>query len=117
MSGLFRFILTSAIRLRFVALILFPWFICGLLAVPGVRGEPAAKAQKSRCKTFAEGMVFFGEESSRSSAVKKLDEAISSWRKLTGNTGAKEIKRTVDCKIAISLLNEYECTAEATLCK
>ncbi|MBC8051291.1 MAG: hypothetical protein H7X92_14260 [Chitinophagales bacterium] len=70
-----------------------------------------------RCKTLIGEMVTFGEQTTRESAVEKLDEAIAAFRAKPGNEQAIEKDRTLDCKVYIKWLNEYECTATATVCK
>ncbi len=100
---------------------------CTAIALTGsaVAQAPAAPAQAVKktvkpgktCKTLTGAMVFFGEEITRSDAVKRLDEEVAAFRAKPGNEKASETSRTVECKIFIKLLNEYECTAQATLCK
>ncbi len=61
-------------------------------------------------------MVGFGETASRKFAVSKLNKAIADWEERSGKT-ANPRKRTVDCKVYIDFLNEYDCKAEAVVCR
>ncbi len=76
-----------------------------------------AKPQQKSCKIVSAELVFFGQETTRNDTIKRLDRAVIDWRSKPGNEKAKEVKRTVACELAIPLLNEYHCKAEATLCK
>ncbi len=76
-----------------------------------------AKPTKKICNTFSAELIFFGQETTRNDTVKRLDQAVIDWRSKPENEKAKEVKRVVTCDLAIPLLNEYHCKAEATLCK
>lgn len=73
-------------------------------------------ASAASCKTLKGEMVGFGEASSREFAEDKLNKAIADWEQRTGKT-AKPRNRTVDCKVYIAFLDEYECKAEAVVCR
>lgn len=60
-------------------------------------------------------MVGFGEASTRDYAENKLNKAIADWENKTGKQATPR-KRTIDCKVYINFLNEFECKAEATVC-
>jgi hypothetical protein len=67
------------------------------------------------CKALKGEMVGFGEAATRDYAENKLKKAIASWEERTGKK-AKPRNRTVDCKVYIEFLGEYECKAEAVVC-
>jgi len=73
-------------------------------------------AYAASCKTLKGEMVGFGENASRDFAESKLDKAISDWEKRTGKE-AKPRNRTLECKVYIAALNEFECKAEAVVCR
>jgi hypothetical protein len=77
---------------------------------------PTKPSQKI-CKTLSAELLFFGQETTRNDTVKRLDKAVIDWRSRPENEKAREVKRVVTCDLAIPLLNEYHCKAEATLCK
>jgi hypothetical protein len=76
---------------------------------------PVGPASAASCKTLKGEMVGFGEASTRDYAESKLKKAIASWEERTGKK-AKPRNRTVDCKVYIKFLGEYECKAEAVVC-
>lgn len=76
----------------------------------------AGPAAAATCKTLKGEMVGFGEAATRDYATSKLDKAISDWEQRTGVKAAAR-KRTLDCKVYIAFLNEYECKAEAVVCR
>ncbi|MDX2263900.1 MAG: hypothetical protein NW215_02865 [Hyphomicrobiales bacterium] len=86
-------------------------------AVPALAPKSKPKSPGKSCATLTGAMVFFGQDITRADAVKRLDEEIGKHRAKPGNEAAKETSRTVECKPWLPLLNEYECTATATLCK
>lgn len=92
---------------------------CAAAAVLMLIAAPAsaAPATKDRCSTIARTALWFGQEDTRSSAVSSLNNAIAEWRAGAGNPKVKEVKRNVNCKVYLEFLNEYECTAQAVLCK
>ena len=76
----------------------------------------AGPAAAATCKTLKGEMVGFGEAATREYATSKLDKAISDWEQRAG-VKATARKRTLDCKVYIDFLNEYECKAEAVVCR
>ena len=74
----------------------------------------AGPASAASCKTLKGEMVGIGEAASRKFAVSKLNKAIADWENRSGKT-ANPRKRTVDCKVYIDFLNEYDCKAEAVV--
>jgi hypothetical protein len=84
---------------------------------PGATGAKPRAAVGPRCKTFKGEMVHFGERATRDIALQKLDEEIAAHRAKPGNETARESIRSIECKLYLKALNEYECTAVATLCK
>jgi hypothetical protein len=68
------------------------------------------------CKTLTGAFVGFGEETTRGDAEKALDKEISTWEQRSGQK-AKQKDRKVGCKVYIGWLNEFECTAQAVLCR
>jgi hypothetical protein len=82
-----------------------------------VAAKPATKpAKPANCKTLKGEFVGFGENSTRGDAEKSLDKQIASWEQRYSIT-AKPKDRKVSCKVYIEWLNEYECAAEAVLCR
>lgn len=75
----------------------------------------AGPVSAASCKTLKGEMVGFGEASTREYAESKLKKAIAGWEERTGKK-AKPRNRTVDCKVYIEFLGEYECKAEAVVC-
>ncbi len=86
-------------------------------ASPSAPAVKKAPKPGKKCKTLTGEMVFFGQEIPRNDAIKRLDEEVVAFRAKPGNEKAVESGRNVKCEIYISVLNEYLCTAEATLCK
>ncbi|WP_125461737.1 MULTISPECIES: hypothetical protein [Rhodomicrobium] len=85
----------------------------------GDAGKPQAKAKAdsaSNCKTLTGKMVGWGVDSVRGYAEKALDSEISAWEH-RGSFTAKTKDRKNDCKIYIEWLDEYECTAQAVVCR
>ncbi len=73
-------------------------------------------AEAASCKTLKGEMVAFGEQSTRSYAESALDKAIVAWETRAG-VKAEPKDRKVSCKVYISVLNEFECKAEAVVCR
>lgn len=67
------------------------------------------------CKTLKGEMVGFGEASTRGYAESKLKKAITEWEERTGKKATPR-NETVDCKVYIEFIGEYECKAEAVVC-
>ena len=61
-------------------------------------------------------MVGFGEQTTRGDADKALDTVIAGWEQRSG-LKAKPKDRKIGCKVYIEWLNEFECTAEAVVCR
>jgi hypothetical protein len=76
----------------------------------------AGTASAASCKTLKGEMVGFGKETSREYAESKLNKAIADWEDRTGKKATPR-NRTVDCKVYIDFLNEYDCKAEAVVCR
>jgi hypothetical protein len=68
------------------------------------------------CETLKGEMVGFGEQSTRNLADEKLNEAISSWE-TRRKVKATPKKQKLECKVYIDFLNEFECAAEAEVCR
>ncbi len=73
-------------------------------------------ADAATCKTLSGKMVGFGVESVRSYAEKALDQEIAAWEHRASFI-AKPKDRKTNCKIYIEWLNEFECTAQAVVCR
>ena len=61
-------------------------------------------------------MVGFGEETTRVDAQKALDKEIATWEE-RAHVKAAPKDRKVACKVYLEWLNEFECTAQAQLCR
>jgi hypothetical protein len=68
------------------------------------------------CKTLKGAFVGFGEETTRGDAQTALDREIAAWEMRSGRK-AKPKDRKVACKVYIGWLNEFECNAEAVVCR
>lgn len=68
------------------------------------------------CKTLKEAGVAVGEEASRNDANERLHMAINAWAERY-KVPADAKNRATQCKVYIELLNEFECTAAATVCR
>lgn len=84
-----------------------------LMAAMGLSASGPAAAN---CKILTGKMVGFGIETVRKFAERALDQEISAWEHRASFT-AKTRDRKTDCKIYIEWLNEYECTAQAQVCR
>ena len=79
--------------------------------------KPAPKpAASGHCKTLKGEFVGFGEQTTRSDAEKALDHEIAAWEQRAG-LKAMPKDRNVACKVYIKWLDEFECKAEATVCR
>jgi hypothetical protein len=74
-------------------------------------------AQAQICKTLKGEWVGFGEDSPRKEAQSRLDKEIAAWGARYGLPLVKPRNRKVSCKVYLQALNEYECTAEAMVCR
>jgi hypothetical protein len=83
-------------------------------AVLSVLAHPAGAA--GYCKTLKGAFVGFGEQTTRGDAEKALDKEIATWEQRSG-LKAKPKDRKVGCEVYIGWLNEFECTAEAVVCR
>jgi hypothetical protein len=82
------------------------------LAFPG-----ALPAYAASCKTLRGEWVGFGEKDTRKEAEARLDQAITEWGQHYNLTAVKAKGRKVSCGVYIEFLNEYLCTADATVCR
>lgn len=73
-------------------------------------------AQAKSCKILKGVFVGFGEQSSKAYAESALDREIAAWE-ARYNRKAQPKNRKLACKDYIKSLNEYECVAEAELCR
>lgn len=73
-------------------------------------------ADAASCKVLKGAYVGFGEQAARSYADAALDREIAAWEMRYG-VKAEPKDRTLACKDYIAFLNEYECTAEAVICR
>lgn len=74
------------------------------------------KTYASSCKTLKAEMIGFGEQSTRAYAEIALNRKISDWETRYG-VKAQPKGQKMACKDYIKWLNEFECTAEAVLCR
>jgi hypothetical protein len=82
-----------------------------------VAAKPVAKpAAAGYCKTLKGEFVGFGEDTTRGDAERALAREIAAWEQRSGMP-AKPKDRNVACKVYIGWLNEFECKAEATVCR
>jgi len=68
------------------------------------------------CKTLTGAFVGFGEQTTTGDADKALDKEIAAWEQRSGLKATPK-DRKVACKVYIDWLNEFECTAEAVVCR
>lgn len=78
-----------------------------------VRGKPA---QAKSCKVLKGEFVAFGEQSARDYANGALDKEIAAWEARYSRKAEPKNRKLV-CKDYIKSLNEFECVAEAELCR
>jgi hypothetical protein len=87
-----------------------------ILAVSLFLSAAAAPVSSKSCKTLKGEFVGFGEQSTKADAEAKLAAEIVAWETRTGlKVQAKD--RKLACKVYIKFLNEFECTAEAVVCR
>ena len=67
-------------------------------------------------KTLKGEFVGFGKDMTRGDAEKALDREIAAWEQRSGLKATPK-DRNVACKVYIEWLNEFECKAEATVCR
>ena len=88
-----------------------------LAACVPAAAKPAAKQSSAGyCKTLKGEFVGFGEQTTRGDAEKALEREIAAWEQLS-RLKATPKDRNVACKVYIEWLNEFECKAEATVCR
>jgi hypothetical protein len=80
-------------------------------------GLSSLTTQAAICKTLKGEWVGFGEKDTRQEAETRLDQEISGWKQRYSLASLKPKARKVSCKVYIQMLNEYECKAEATVCR
>lgn len=90
------------------------WRLLYVAAVLLAAANPSAAA--GYCKTLKGEFVGFGERTTRDDAEKALDRAIAAWETRAG-LKPKPKDRKVACKVYIEWLNEFECAAEAVICR
>jgi hypothetical protein len=61
-------------------------------------------------------MVGWGVDDVRAYAERALDSEIAAWEHRSSFTAQPKDRKT-ECKIYIEFLNEYECTAQAVVCR
>jgi hypothetical protein len=77
----------------------------------------ASPAQAVFCKTLKGEWVGFGEDDTRKEAESRLDKELSVWGARYGITPVKAKDRKASCEIYLKALNEYLCTASASVCR
>lgn len=87
-----------------------------LIALTALSAATLPAGAAGYCKTVTGAMVGFGEPATRADAQKALDKEIAVWEE-RAHLKAKPKDRKVDCKVYIEWLNEFECTAQAQLCR
>jgi len=94
------------------------WLLIFLFAAyEAAAAKPAPKpAAAGYCKTLKGEFVGFGEDMTRGDAEKALDREIAAWEQRSGLKATPK-DRNVACKVYIEWLNEFECKAEATVCR
>jgi hypothetical protein len=75
-----------------------------------------SQAEAATCKTLKGEMVGFGEHSTRAEAEDALSREIAAWEVKYSLKANPKNQKTV-CKDYIKFLNEFECKAEAVLCR
>jgi hypothetical protein len=76
----------------------------------------AGPAEASYCKTLKGEMVGFGEQTTRKDAEAVLSRAIAEWEAKAGRKAQPKRRKTV-CGDYIKFLGEFECKAEAVVCR
>jgi hypothetical protein len=94
------------------------WLLIFLFAAhQSAAAKPAPKpATSGYCKTLKGEFVGFGKDMTRGDAEKALDREIAAWEQRSGLKATPK-DRNVACKVYIEWLNEFECKAEATVCR
>jgi hypothetical protein len=94
------------------------YFLIFLFAAhsPSVAKPVSKQAAPGICKTLKGEFVGFGEQTTRGDAEKALEREIAAWEQRSGLKAAPK-DRNVACKVYIGWLNEFECKAEATVCR
>jgi hypothetical protein len=69
------------------------------------------------CKTLKGESVSFGEPAARKDADVALDKEIRAWAEHYHVAAPAPKNRKMACKVYIEMLNEFACTAEASLCR
>lgn len=77
----------------------------------------AMPSQAAICKTLKADWVGFGEPDTRQEAEARLDKEIAAWKERYSLAVLKPKKGKTACAIYIQFLNEYECKAEAVVCR
>lgn len=68
------------------------------------------------CKTLKGESVSFGEPAARKDAEEALDKEIKAWA-AHYKLEPKSKDHKIACKVYIEFLNEFTCTAEASVCR
>lgn len=90
------------------------WIVlAALLAAFAVAALPA---HAKSCKVLKSEFVGFGEQSARAYADSALDAQIAAWE-AKYKRKAEPKGRKMACKDYIKALNEFECVAEAEVCR
>jgi hypothetical protein len=92
-------------------------FLFGAAMALTVIAASAAPSQAAICKTLKGAWVGFGESVTRQEAETRLDKEITSWQQRYSLASLKPKNRKTACSIYIQFLDEYECTAEAVVCR
>ncbi|NJM34009.1 MAG: hypothetical protein HC850_04065 [Rhodomicrobium sp.] len=87
-----------------------------LLAIAFAFSAAAEPVFAKTCKTLKGEFVGFGEQTTKADAEAKLSAEIAAWETRTGLKAQPKGQKT-DCKVYIKFLNEFECTAEAVVCR
>lgn len=74
------------------------------------------RAEAATCKTLTGEMVGFGEQPTKTEADEILSQKITAWEAKYSLKAKPKNHKTV-CKDYIKFLNEFECKAEAVLCR
>ena len=90
--------------------------LAALAAVAGGVLVAASASAAPFCKALKGDSVGFGEPSSRKEADEALDKEIKAWGERY-HVAPKPTNRKVACKVYIQALNEFACTAEASVCR
>jgi hypothetical protein len=92
-------------------------FFLGVAMALTLMAASATPPQAAICKTLKGAWVGFGESGTRQEAETRLDKEITSWQQRYNLASLKPKNRKTACGIYIQFLNEYECTAEAVVCR